>query len=152
MAKTAPRLSDRPSFICRLANRAVSFSTGRGTIACNTLYLAACFRRVGAIKVLLKAGAKCNVLVELILQDIFRPSRGMLIACRHSLVLDLTLTAEGEKLKQFSMKPCMAASIWFGIYSSRLVGRSLLTLGTINIKHHSILLQAASQLGTKEGN
>ena len=49
--KTAPRMSDRPSSVCQLANRtSVSART--------PLYLAASSGKVGAVKVLLKLGAR----------------------------------------------------------------------------------------------
>ena len=49
--KTAPRLSDRPSSICRIVNGPY-LHRPQATIPCTTLYLAACSGKRGAIEVL----------------------------------------------------------------------------------------------------
>ena len=57
LEKTAPRMSDKPSSVCLFANRTASFSDAKDAIARTPLYLAACSKKVGAVKVLLKLGA-----------------------------------------------------------------------------------------------
>ena len=54
--RTAPRMSDRPSFVCSLVNCAY-LTHPLDAIPCTPLYLAACSGKHGAIKMLLKAGA-----------------------------------------------------------------------------------------------
>ena len=54
--KTAPHMSDRPSFVCSIVNRAY-LTHPLDAIPCTPLYLAACSGKHRAIKTLLKAGA-----------------------------------------------------------------------------------------------
>ena len=54
--ETAPRMSDRPSSVCRFVNGAY-LDYSQDAIPCTPLYLAACSGKRGAIKALLKAGA-----------------------------------------------------------------------------------------------
>ena len=61
--ETAPRMSDRPGSVCQLANRAACYVTG--VLACTPLYLAACSGKLGAINVLLKAGASMQCFNEI---------------------------------------------------------------------------------------
>ena len=55
--KTAPSRSDWPYFICSLVNHLARNNDAKGSRVPTPLYLAACSRKVGAIKVLLKLGA-----------------------------------------------------------------------------------------------
>ena len=59
--KTALCMSDRPSSVCRFVNQAY-LSYPKYAISFTPLYLAACSRKVGAIKALLKSGASMQCL------------------------------------------------------------------------------------------
>ena len=51
----APPISDRPGSLCRLANRDACYATD--VFVRTSLYLAPCSRKLGAINLLLEAGA-----------------------------------------------------------------------------------------------
>ena len=94
---TAPHMSDRPRFVCLLANRIACLNRAKDAIARTPLYLAACSGKVVATKVLLKLGASMQCFGEVDTPAHISARRGDVGCMRAFIRAKFDITTRGRK-------------------------------------------------------